>query len=698
MYTKSTFGALKTSKLEICKKLTAIIRNEEIYQNIGSHKINTIINNYISSYNSKGELISSEKLHELRRDFRYLIRVSFGEHAYKIINERPELSFNNVRDFRVFDKKLYDVMGENFVNQLLNMKYEELKFTKENYNFLIDSMLQSNIFLESFKYCYDFVSGKEKELYDYVRAFNTFSKYHSLFVDCYLHKKEITAEQIESIKSVIINPLNELNILKIEDLKEFKEREDLFYAKKMKGKDTVDKYANAILERFFGIYSAYRYADNSFKRSNFSIEVLLNSYNIDRIIVLEENAEKFNHTKILTEEELVTLKLISAVGHIIKHSKTNQKDSISILKNLYESLLEASKAKNASEQILKPIDVRSAILKISNMYKQNLTENLHGIKDFENAVESGEKGIRIEYIKARTSHGERIKIPVYHLEGYKYNVLVTCTQEALTVGRNSGYDDEVPETANKIKIKEYNVEKSQELVRMWFEKENGSAHISCSYDTHFGMGSIETLGLVINDNNQDRNRQATYLIPKTAKIISMGPEDVYSSAKQMDADPSTCVMCTSFRKAFELSAKTFSELYNEIVVDRYSVDIVKRASRIVPEALFKSGKEPSDIIIEHAVAMTEYLIENGLKPQNYVFPIVMVDRSMYKEPRQNELFQYHKLLSAQIDEIKEPTETFDYSKQFINNAIETIDECENLTSMKHVSQENGDGIIISFDD
>ena len=44
MYTKNTFGALKSSKLEICKKLTAIIRNEETYNNIGSHKINTIIN------------------------------------------------------------------------------------------------------------------------------------------------------------------------------------------------------------------------------------------------------------------------------------------------------------------------------------------------------------------------------------------------------------------------------------------------------------------------------------------------------------------------------------------------------------------------------------------------------------------------------------------------------------------------------
>lgn len=697
MYTKNTFGALKSSKLEICKKLTAIIRNEETYNNIGSHKINTIINNYISSYNSKGEIISTKKLYELKRDFRYLIRVSFGEHAYKIINERPELSFNNVRDFRVFDKKLYDVMGENFIHQLLNMKYEELKFTKENYDFLIESMIQSNIFLESFKYCYDFVSGKEKELYDYVRAFNTFSKYHSLFIDCYLHKKEITLGQIDTIKSVIINPLNELNILKLEDLKEFKAREDLFYAKKMKGKDTVDKYASAILERFFGIYSAYRYSDNSFKRSNFSMDVLLNSYNIDRIIALEENAEKFNHTRILTEEELVTLKLISAVGHIIKHSKTNTKDCINILKNLYESLLEASKEQSGTEQILKPTDVRSVILKISDMYKTDMLENLHGIKDLENAVEMGEDGIRVEYIKARTSHGERIKIPVYHLEGFKYNVLITCTQEALTVGRNSGYDDEVPETTNKIKLKEYNVEKSQELVRKWFEKENGSAHISCSYDTYFGMGSIETLGLVINGNNQDRNRQATYLIPKTAKIISMGPEDVYSSAKSMDADPSTCVMCTSFRKAYELSAKTFAELYNEIVVDRYSVDIVKRASRIVPEALFKSGKEPSDIIIEHAVAMTEYLIENKLKPQNYVFPIVMVDRDMYEEPRKNEVFQYYKLLGAQIDEIKESINGYDYSKQFIVSAIETIDECENLTSMTQPVQ-NSDGIIISFDD
>jgi hypothetical protein len=65
----------------------------------------------------------------------------------------------------------------------------------------------------------------------------------------------------------------------------------VFYAKKLKGKDTVDKYANIILERFFGVYSTYRYADNSFKQSNFSIEVLLNSYNIDRIIALEENAE-----------------------------------------------------------------------------------------------------------------------------------------------------------------------------------------------------------------------------------------------------------------------------------------------------------------------------------------------------------------------------------------------------------------------
>ena len=76
----------------------------------------------------------------------------------------------------------------------------------------------------------------------------------------------------------------------------------------------------------------------------------------------------------------------------------------------------------------------------------------------------------------------------------------------------------------------------------------------------------------------------------------------------------------------------------------------------------------------------------------------MVDRNMYKEPRQNEEFQYYNLVSSQIDEIKDSIQSYDYSKQFINNAIETIDECEKLTSMKDVESQSGDGIIISFDD
>ena len=96
------------------------------------------------------------------------------------------------------------------------------------------------------------------------------------------------------------------------------------------------------------------------------------------------------------------------------------------------------------------------------------------------------------------------------------------------------------------------------------------------------------------------------------------------------------VKYTKFFTAQELEHESFESSYNEVDIERYSTTTNLRASRIIPEALYKKGKEPTDMIIEHAVVMTEYLTKHGLRGKDYVFPIVMVDRSKYISPEKIE--------------------------------------------------------------
>lgn len=629
--------------------LSKIIDSEEKLKRVGEERIKELFD----WFNKTGYIYRGGDS-KTKQMFREIVGKVYGDHAYKILVQRPGLHFENIKDYRVFEKSIYDTMGENFVHQLINFDYS--KVCKYNYNKIIDSILSSEIKMQSFKFCYDFVKKPEAEVYDYTKLFYTYSRFTKLFDDCYLHKDELTKEDLLTLKDVILVKDNFYHIVSKRELPIYQDMVKDYYDEFFEKECSIESIIEATFERFFGMNNPFANVSendfskddivfNMYTRDNVTMKILRDVYNIDRLIMLEENAKEFARTPVLKPEELCLLKIISALDKIYQYSYVLSEEQEMIVAKLYKTF------EQNQDKIIRPSDVRSLFEKIPTLYAEDIKQSLTTIDNFETAIANNIPGIRKEYITRTTSFGTEIKVPVYHLEGFEYKTIVTSIQENLS-GLANDYIGEVPKwyyTRNLDDLlgglveaekhrKEYRVSQARKMVKLWFEKEaKTNSCVACSYDTFKSPGSMEITGANVGKNEElDPEDRVVYMMPKNTKIIAMGPTDTFSSSISKNPNVSTMVKYTKFFTAQELEHESFESSYNEVDIERYSTTTNLRASRIIPEALYKKGKEPTDMIIEHAVVMTEYLTKHGLRGKDYVFPIVMVDRSKYISPEKIE--------------------------------------------------------------
>lgn len=575
-------------------KLSKIVYDEHIYSKLGKEFLEDALQEAMSVGYVKHDLLVK------------IIRRAFGNHTVHILKDRPYLGVDNIENFKVFNKKIYDVMGENFVQQLLNFNYSRLfENGALEYDEFLTKLISNDEKLNAFKYCLEYITTEQKTVYSYTKAILLFSEYEELFVDMYKNQDKLTCNNHNVIRSIISRPENILNVTGLKNLARYESRIKFYFDKKLQDKCLFgDKFdvADVLYERFFGLVGGKKMF---YSRSVTSVNTLTMVYNIERLIALEENAEKLNRTRLLHDEELATLKLILAIDRMVK--TCNDETGVKLLSKLYHTLDKASLEQNGIKQIISVADCKYLYDKIPMLYYEDLKRNLTNIEILEQAVLSGEKGIEKTYIETKTSSGRKIEVPVYNLKGIEYMALVSTTSCKLNNIFCEFFDGVVSSVAED-----------------WFEIENGISTISCSTTSLIADSAIET-----NRASRVAESAVTFMFGKNVDFVVMGDDDVFTSSEIKNPDTTADMMYTGMFMSDDLDYKSTRNLYNEIVIERYSAEQTKKGGKIIPEAIFKTGTTVDREIIKHSVKMTEYLIKNGLKEKGYVFPIVMLDKCAY---------------------------------------------------------------------
>lgn len=82
--------------------------------------------------------------------FKKIIINTYGQQSMRVLNDRPNINLDMVEEPTVFDNKIIDSLGINFINQLLNYKVSNL-------NYFIHCILEDEFLLNNFKTLYYYI-------------------------------------------------------------------------------------------------------------------------------------------------------------------------------------------------------------------------------------------------------------------------------------------------------------------------------------------------------------------------------------------------------------------------------------------------------------------------------------------------------------------------------------------------------------
>lgn len=618
--------------------LGKVITNQEMFDRVGAKRLQEFVKTFEEIYNdstgydNQHTLKSYIRSTTFQEEFRDIVGIAYGEHAKRVLEERPNLTIANIPTFKVFDKQLADTFGENFTHQLLNFDYSQLGIP---FNAILTDLTEDKQALETFKYCYDTIRGESKEVFDYTRAFKLYSSYRDLFADCYRHRDQLSVEQYSRLKDVISSYDNSFGVRTVADLDTYPEKVKAHFDNLVKMSTSPDAVSDIIFERFFGLKSGTNAHKRAYTRTTTRYRDLFRAYNIPRLIAIEEHAEELQRQKVLSPDELSLLKLVKAVSAIGSYNSWSysKEECKTILTKLYWTL----DAEAAQGKLVTPGDFMELINKVPELYKQDLKNNLTDISDLEKAVQENSPKISKEFVEVRASSGNMVQIPVYHLRGAEYKFLTTTTEANMSINTGSNMAD--PDA--------------------WFTYENGISHVSCSLTTDKIRGSLEFDEFYRTDDS------INYIMDgKKATIISEGHGDIFSSNDARDPDMYSDES-TSFAFTRDLEGRTYN--YNEICIERYQTDSNHRAGKVIPAAIFKrfngeSIEEFSPRLLRHAADMTEY-VRNNLGQPDYVMPVVLMHPQNYSD-------NSARLYSDTINQYVRDNKNIEKEHEFLEQEIE----------------------------
>lgn len=618
---------MEKSKEEVVSKIRSLqggwkflFMDESIWEKIGEERLLKFANDCVDmSYYVRArthQLDEFIKESDFQKEFLSIMGDVYGEHAVEILKDRPNLTLGNIPDVRVFHPTIYENFGPKFINALLNYNYSRVTDVV-SYVAIIDSIIKDEKELQAFKFCKQIVESNAPEnVYNYTKLFRTYSRYSDLMKDCcdQLRKDEhaITQERYETIKDIIVKG-TDLRVLSLQEVDSYSDVSREKYNAKIEAATRVSEVKRIILDRFFGL-NFTEYSEGNFYRNTKNAQKLIEAYGVGKIIKYEEKLAKEGKPVHLDEGELKILKIMYAVT-MYGGLSPSASESVSVLKEIYTAL------DTNKDQVIRPADVNSILAKIPTIYAEEINSRVTSVADLERKLEAGEKGISKEY-KTVVKDGVEYKVPVIRLTGTEFGFYASTLNENLSGYASNGAD----------------------FAHTWFEYENGVSHVSASLVTHESRESA----LEFKEKNSNR---FTVVMPKTDDIIAMGSDDIFSSS-----DSRTAEIYATENEGFKFADEVIADTgnggydYNEFVFDRYSLQEERFANKVLPEGVIRNGNYVPQQMLEEALSFQRYLIENGLKPEDYEFPIFLVDTEYYNN---NEFEQQYQESVARAEEFKE---------------------------------------------
>ena len=357
-------------KINILKAFTKVLLNETIIKNCQPDLILNFIKN---PYNS-----------DLLKE---IVRQAYGDKALIILQDRPNITVDEIMNFDIFNENIINNFGEGLVHNLLSYNSVISLIVAEmgRHPELIDRFKQfEKITDRLFDDTNMSVEKKFRIFYDLDRILN-----ERIF--------ELTEKEKVNLRTYIndsyyANGSSQVGLTcleKVEDLDNYNE-------KRIKNFDELIEKVNspkiskiAILGRFFGLIGL--------DSANF----INSSLNLKKFV----NDERTLNNPDFDSNELDMLELVSIIISI---------DDNDTLKGMYNMLKE-------KDNILTPIDFESLIGKVKNTYNKSLVNSLTTNEELINKAKNGEK----------VNYYEEDGVPIIELNGVDFMMMMS------TLGMNN---------------------------------------------------------------------------------------------------------------------------------------------------------------------------------------------------------------------------------------------------------------------
>lgn len=562
--------------------------NEDVRNGIFTlKKHNRTYETVTNSFNLMNEEQLNSKTHQL---FLKVINDGFGRSAVKTLKQRKNLNIFNMNEVHVLHQEVFDAFGEGFVNRILNNDLTPQSLI------IIKNILSDKNEMDNFKYYYDFYTKNvgEKQA-DFERMVRSFEQYKGLIGEIRQNKHKLTPRQKETLTDILNDKDNRYNVSTISDIDHFYEtRNQRYFIEKEVAKEKckdgsmysmsegIDALAKALFRNYYGVEAEK-------KRSKFTI-MDRNPHSICRYFDIEE-ASKGDLSAIFTKDELDMLQDMKTIDEATR--SLDKQGAFNTLLQMCEKY--EKKGNEVSLTAARMFD------KLPKTFEREMVDSLSRVDLIKERAEGKEKGIYVQK-DPRTDEGKEIELPVYVFDGADFSFLST-TNYTTGLSGNSITGD---------------------LAASWFEYENGTMHICCSYANQDNLSNLEFNRMF------DPENQVSYFFDD-AEILTMGSGDIFTPETPRVSNVFSEGV-TKFMTTSKMASKTTVGSYNEVDINRYdySGESVDYAGKIIPSGILCCD-EVSQAQLNAARSFTKYCVENGLKPEGWQMPLVVVKKERYIE-------------------------------------------------------------------
>lgn len=576
------------------------------------HKV--ILNENIMSKCSAEEIINFLNNPYDRNRLLNLLKNSYGESAVKILEERKELTIDEILTFEIFDPKVAELFGPGITHNLLSYKNEG--------SYVIRDLIKNSDKMERFKkfknLTMDFYSN---DIIDIENMLNNFYDINKLF------SQKISFSDIENKENfyMFLNDRYGKNGIKSNIIVETPEELNSYSEIRGKWFDEAMEYASSnynlqreiLFNKFFG--TDFSRNDRIYKKGNSDIVNILRKYNIKDVLT----NDKIISENLFTDYELDMLQLIQLISEI---------DDEETITQLYEEF-------SKEQDIISIMDFKEIKKKIPNIYSQALIDSLLTIDNLKENIINEEPGI---------SYINEDGIDIFTLDGMDFRIFMH------TIGLN-----------NSGLRKGYSQIADLDIADLWKNFERGLSTIS---------GSLIEPGLLESCNSEKKPISLGFFNINSNQILGMGYGDIHTSHDERMLNPGFDFGGPTYQFNYpeELVRKTAAQInslfgtakdvnheYNEVAIYRreinpYNIKENTGGGRIMPDYIVLYGLDDQNLVESKRLAQ-------AFQKDGIPIPIIRINLEKYKELGYNSYKRAHEGYvesvpereSEYIDSIKE---------------------------------------------